>query len=92
MAQSTQLKAIYTWPDGTSLAAKAQLDKHMPQVWQWLSARSFIAGDRFTWADIYYHSLLRWYERIAKVELPPPVVAYLHRLEQRPHFAIEKVN
>lgn len=84
--QATKFNMVYGWQEGTSTTAIKRLEQAMPMVWQWLSERSYIAGNEFSLADIYYYTLLRWVERLG---IPIPVEVeqnYLSQLEKRPHF------
>lgn len=84
-AQSTMLKMIYKWPDGTAEEAKKRVEKALPIVWQWLQEREYIAGDVFTLADIYYYQLLGWVKMLG-VDLPEHALVYLKKLKARDKF------
>lgn len=49
-----------------------------------LDGREYIAGDRFSAADVYVGSFLGWGMRFGTVEARPAFVAYWQRLESRP--------
>ena len=89
--QASRLKALYSWPEGTYEAAILQAKKNISPVWQWLEAGSYIAGDEFSLADIYFYHLITWAKQ-HKIEYASSVSGYVKKLEQRPAFPIEMLS
>lgn len=87
-AQSSRLKSLYDWPEGTNASTLALLKSHLPQVFSWLEDKSYITADEFTLADIYFYTLLTWAGQ-NDVTVPGHVNEYLKRLEQRAAFPKE---
>ncbi len=81
--QSTTLKQLYPWPDGTCDQAMAILKRNIRQLYKAIEGKSFLIGDRFGMADIYAFSLLSWAKK-REVELPDYVENYLADLAERP--------
>lgn len=75
----------YTWATGTAEECLKRIEKALPVVAQWLVERDYIAGDSFTFADIYYFQLLGWIKMLG-VALPEHVSAYRKKLTQREKF------
>jgi len=81
--QNTRLKGLYVWPDGVAAQAVARVSKAVGLVSQWLTEQDFIAGPRFSLADILYAQLLSW-AKAYDVPLPDPIPAYLAKVHGRP--------
>lgn len=86
--QSSRLKGLYDWPEGTHKSTLALISSHFPVVFSWLENNAYIAADDFTLADIYFYSLLTWAQQ-NHFELPEYVKVYISKLEQRPAFPDE---
>lgn len=86
--QSTRLKGLYDWPDGTYDSALSLLKSHLPVVFSWLKNNSYIAGDDFTLADIYFYTLLTWAQQ-NNFDVPEHVKTYITNLEKRSAFPKE---
>jgi len=82
-AQSSQLSAIYNWPEGTYAESMARVNKSIPHIYSFISDAAFVIGDNFTVADIYTHHILTWAAGRG-LEHPSNVMNYLKRLESRP--------
>jgi glutathione S-transferase len=85
-AQSTLLAAIYKWPEGTAERSLKSIERAVPTLWGWLAERDYVAGDKFTLADIYYYQLIGWMKMLGLSELPEHVQAYLDKLAAREKF------
>ena len=46
------------WPEGTAEKCITNIQNALPIATSWLDSQEYIAGDRFSLADIYYHHLL----------------------------------
>ena len=57
----------------------------------WLRDSTYIGGDNFTLADIFYYQLLTW-ARNYQVPLGEQADGYLARLTQREAFPIEMMD
>jgi len=86
--QTTRLKLLYSWPDGTYESAMSQVRTNLKPVWLWLEANKYIAGNEFTLADIYYYQLIMWSKQ-HKISWRPDIIEYAKRLEARKDFPIE---
>ncbi len=73
------------WPEGTAENCIAAINNALPIASAWLEDQDYIAGDRFTIADIYYHHLFNWLKMVG-IALPEPVKPYVKRLSAREHF------
>ncbi len=51
-----------------------------------VAARDWIAGDRFTAADVYVGASIGWYTQFGLIERTPAFAAYLDRLYARPAY------
>jgi glutathione S-transferase len=51
-----------------------------------VTAHPFVAGDRFTAADVYVGSHVGWGLRFGSIEARPAFQAYIDRLHDRPAF------
>ncbi|MBD8545481.1 glutathione S-transferase family protein [Sphingomonas sp. CFBP 8760] len=51
-----------------------------------VAARDWIAGDRFTAADVYVGASIGWYTQFGLIERTPAFAAYLDRLHARPAY------
>lgn len=86
--QSRRLRRLYSWPSGTYKQALVRSRQALEPVWQWLTERTYIAGDEFTLADIYYYHLITW-ARQNGIDTPEHVVPYLESLQSRAAFPQE---
>jgi len=83
--QSSRLKALYHWPDGSYESAIKQATKNLSLVWPWIENTSHIVGEEFSLADIYYYNLVTWAKRQG-IGHSAAVGDYLLRLEGREAF------
>lgn len=81
--QATRLNKIYSWPPGTDASAIQQIQKNIPNLYDAIGESAFLAGARFSLADIYAYHLLVWASAY-EIALPDHVRDYLDRLESRP--------
>jgi glutathione S-transferase len=86
--QARRLRHAYHWPRGTYKQATLRARQGLEPVWSWLQERTFVAGDEFTLADIYYYHLITW-ARQNGIDTPEHVVPYLESLQQRAAFPRE---
>lgn len=89
--QSTRLKGLYDWPDGTNESTLSLLKSHLPVVFSWLENGTYIAAGEFTLADIYFYTLLTWAQQ-KNFDVPEHVNVYLKSLEQRSFFPKEALQ
>ncbi len=73
------------WPEGTAENCVASINKALPIACDWLEGQNYIAGDRFTLADIYYHHLFSWLKTVG-IQLPEQIKPYVKRLAERKMF------
>ena len=85
---TTRLKGLYDWPDCTYDSALSLVKSHLPVVFSWLENNSYMAGDDFTLADIYFYTLLTWAQQ-NNFDVPEHVKTYITNLEQRSSFPKE---
>ena len=52
-----------------------------------MSESDYIAGDRFTAADVYVGSAIGWFTQFGLLDQRPAFAAYLERFEARPALA-----
>ncbi len=88
--QSTRLKGLYDWPEGTHDSTIALLKTQLPVVYSWLENSTYIAAGEFTLADIYFYTLLTWAQQ-NNFEMPKHVKIYIKNLEQRSAFPQEAI-
>lgn len=84
----TKIKVLQNfegWPEGTAENCMKNIQNALPIATSWLDDQEYIAGDRFTLADIYYHHLFNWLKMLG-VELPEQVKSYVKRLSAREKF------
>ena len=89
--QSTRLKGLYDWPEGTHESTLALVKSQLPVIFSWLENNTYIAADEFTLADIYFYTLLTWAEK-KNFEMPEHVNKYIKNLEQRSAFPKEALQ
>jgi glutathione S-transferase len=71
--------------DSTRKAVKDKITQRLGDLEQRLADRDWLAGDRFSVADAYAFTIVRWAPMIAmSLKAFPRVEAYLARVEQRP--------
>ena len=88
--QSTRLKGLYDWPEGTHDSTIALLKTQLPVVYSWLENSTYIAAGEFTLADIYFYTLLTWAQQ-NNFDMPEHVKNYIKNLEQRSAFPKEAI-
>lgn len=90
--QATRLSFIYRWPQGADKDARHIAQQNFDALWPMVNEGDYIAGDRFTLADIYYYQMIRWAET-HKIQFPEnkrqAIADYLKRLQDRPAFPEE---
>ena len=87
--QSTsRFEGLYDWPDGTYDSALSLVKSHLLVVFSWLINKSYIAGDDFTLADIYFYTILTWAQQ-NNFDVPEHVKKYIKNLEKRSSFPKE---
>ncbi|WP_367104644.1 glutathione S-transferase family protein [uncultured Psychrobacter sp.] len=74
-----------SWPEGTEQNCMQSIQSALPIASAWLDNQDYIAGNRFTLADIYYQHLFSWLKMMG-VDLPEQVKGYLKRLSKREKF------
>ncbi len=79
------LRNYENWPEGTAENCIQCIQNALPIASAWLEDQDYIAGDRFTIADIYYHHLFSWLKTLG-VPLPEQVKPYIKRLSAREKF------
>ena len=62
------------------------LQKRLELVAKVLEKQPYLMGDKFTAADAYLYTVLRWAPRV-EVTLPAPLQAYVQRMSARPAVA-----
>jgi glutathione S-transferase len=71
--------------DSTRKAVKDKITQRLGDLEQRLADRDWLVGDRFSVADAYAFTIVRWAPMIAmSLKAFPRVEAYLARVEQRP--------
>jgi glutathione S-transferase len=78
-----------------SASARKRFDAAAGAVSNALGNEDYLVGGRFTVADVLVGSVLRFTERGGFLEeLPPNLIAYVRRLEERPAFqrAVERIT
>lgn len=89
--QASRLKMLYCWPDGTYEGAINQVKQNIKVVWQWAEAERYIAGSKFSLADIYFYHLVTWANQY-KIKYSSSVGEYLQSLEERSAFPAEMLS
>ena len=89
--QVSRLKSLYSWPEGTYEGAIIQIKENIKIVWPWTEAAKYIAGDKFSIADIYFYQLISWASKHG-IEHPSGVKEYLKSLEKRTAFPVEMLS
>jgi glutathione S-transferase len=74
-----------TTPDDYKALSKDVIAQRLDWIDQQLAGKSYLTGDKFTVADAYLFTILRWSPRVG-IDLKkwPNVVAYLDRVAARP--------
>jgi glutathione S-transferase len=67
-----------------AMAGYGRLDLATSVLDQAVATREWIAGDRFSAADVYVGSGIGWYTQFGLIEKTPAFAAYLDRLHARP--------
>ncbi len=86
--QITRLGQRYSWPDGALSEALRQVRHNIAIVWTWVHPQCYLAGDKFTLADIFFYHLITWSQQY-HFEVPEHVERYLRSLESRRAFPPE---
>ena len=74
-----------TTPDAFKALSKENLGKRLEWVNKQLAGKQYLMGDKFTVADAYLFTVLRWSQRIQLDLNPwPNVTAYMGRVAARP--------
>lgn len=74
-------------PDKQGMAGFGSLERVLDTLESHLSARQFVAGDRFSAADLYLGAQLNWGMMFGTIDKRPAFQAYGGALAQRPAFA-----
>ena len=74
-----------TTPDAYKEIANQTMDRKLNDLERHLKGKQYVMGDKFTVADAYCYTILRWTPR-AKIDLAkyPAVKAYFDRVAARP--------
>ena len=74
-----------TTPDAYKVISKENLGKRFDWISKQLEGRQYLMGDRFTVADAYLFTVLRWAARV-EIDLAqwPTLKAYVDRVAARP--------
>jgi glutathione S-transferase len=74
-----------TTPDAYKVLSKENLGKRLEWVNKQLAGKQYLMGDKFTIADAYLFTVLRWSQRI-QLDLTPysNVAAFMDRVAARP--------
>ena len=91
LAQQSEMKQHYQWPDETKQAAIERFNANLVYVEQWLAHKSFVVGSRFTAADILYYHLLAWAQNEG-ISLSDCLLEYMHQLEARSAIPETMIN
>lgn len=70
--------------DKKAMAGYGSFDDVMAALEQALSKSDYVAGDRFTAADVYFGSQIGWGMMFGSIDKRPVFEAYWQRLQQRP--------
>lgn len=74
-----------TTPDAYKVLSKENLSKRMEWLNKQLAGKQYLTGDKFSIADAYLFTVLRWSQRIQLDLSPwPNVTAYMGRVAARP--------
>ena len=74
-----------TTPDAYKMLSKENLSKRLEWVNKQLAGKQYLMGDKFTVADAYLFTVLRWSQRIQLDLTPwPNVTAFMNRVAARP--------
>jgi len=86
----TELHKQFYWlfhpaPRETETAQRRKIDRRLAELEAHLMSRQFLVADRFSIADAYAFTVLRWCS-LVKIDLAafPHVVAYVQRIADRP--------
>jgi glutathione S-transferase len=71
-------------PERKGFVGFGSLDEVLDALETFLSSRAYVTGDRFTAADVYVGSQIRWGLGFKTIPERPAFVAYSERLGQRP--------
>lgn len=89
--QTSRLKTLYSWPEGTYESAISQVKANIQPVLHRINAGQYIAGNEFTLADIYFYQLIEWAMQ-HKIECPHGVFEYMKMLKARTSFPMEMLS
>ena len=79
-----QALGVVVPPDRKGMVGYGSLDDAVAALEGWLAASPFVAGDRFTAADVYVGSQVGWGMMFKTLPQRPAFVAYWDRLKDRP--------
>ena len=79
-----QALGVVVPPDRKGMVGYGSFDDAVAALEGWLAASPFVAGDRFTAADVYVGSQVGWGIMFKTLPQRPAFVAYWDRLKDRP--------
>ena len=79
-----QALGVVVPPDRKGMVGYGSFDDAVAALEGWLAASPFVAGDRFTAADVYVGSQVGWGMMFKTLPVRPAFVAYWDRLKDRP--------
>ena len=79
-----QALGVVVPPDRKGMVGYGSFDDAVAALEGWLAASPFVAGDRFTAADVYVGSQVGWGMMFKTLPQRPAFVAYWDRLKDRP--------
>jgi len=71
-------------PDGQRMAGYGSFEAVIGALEQAVSKTDYVAGDRFTAADVYFGSQIGWGMRFGSIEKRPAFETYWERISNRP--------
>ncbi len=71
-------------PDKQGMVGYASFERAVDTLERAIEAHDYIAGDRFTAADVYVGSAVAWFTQFGLLEKRETFMRYLDRLQQRP--------
>ncbi len=78
---------MYQWPYEPERVSFGSLDDALANIERQLGKHDYVAGDRFSAADVIFGGMLYWLVRMSKaIPERPGYTAYLDRLSARPAF------
>ena len=79
-----QALGVVVPPDRKGMVGYGSFDDAVAALEGWLAASPYVAGDRFTAADVYVGSQVGWGMMFKTLPVRPAFVAYWDRLKDRP--------